>query len=56
MKKEQMLNDIIHMYGFEAEETITFARAMEATHISNDLLEMVYKTLKARFSPWVEEE
>lgn len=56
MKKEQMFNDIIHMYGFEADETILFAKAMEASHINNTLLEMVYKTLKARFSPWAEEE
>lgn len=56
MNKEQMLNDVIHMYGFEARETIDFARAMESSIISDDLLNMVYNTLKARFTPWVEEE
>lgn len=43
--EERMVNDIISKYGFEAEETIRFAKLCEDSRISIDVILMVYVTL-----------
>lgn len=42
-EKENMLDNIIRRYGFEAYETIKFARLIEDDDIDTDYIEWVYK-------------
>lgn len=41
MTREQMLTEMIHIYGFEHEAVIQFARLMENPYISDKVLQML---------------
>lgn len=41
MTRDEMLTEMIHLYGFEHLETIKFAQAMESPYISDHALEVV---------------
>ncbi len=46
MTRDEMLTEMIHLYGFEHEETIKFAKAMESPYISDHALEVVLRLHK----------
>lgn len=43
MTREKMLDEMIRIYGFEHEEVIKFAHAMESPYISDHALELILK-------------
>lgn len=46
MTRDEMLTEMIRIYGFEHEAVIAFAKAMESPYISDHALEVVLRCHK----------
>lgn len=55
MTRDEMLTEMIHLYGFEHKVVIQFAQAMESPYISDHTLELLVK-LHKEFPQFEEED
>lgn len=53
-KREELLDRMIRIYGFEHEVVINFARACESDQFTDEVLEIVVRQHEE--NPWVEDE